>query len=98
MSDRIDMLGPLLDALAEELAPRVAAALNGRGPSAPEEPEPWRLFDLKEAAARLGRSERWVRQRKAQIGYVRLDGGALAFDLEDLRGFARARRVGTTPR
>lgn len=96
MSDRLDVLGPVLEALADELAPRVAAALNGQGPTAPEEPEPWRLLDLKEAAARLGRSERWVRERvkRGELVHVRLDGGALAFDVADVREFARARRVG----
>lgn len=85
----------VLEAIAEQLAPRIVAQLDGRLPAtAAEYGEPWRLLTLKEAAARLGRSERWVRERKEQIGYVRLDGGALAFDVEDLQAFARERRVG----
>jgi hypothetical protein len=90
----LSSFGPLFDALAVELAPRLAAALNGRSDETEPAPEPWRLIPLEEAARRLTRSTRWVRQRKEQIGYVKLDGGALAFDPSDLEAFARARRVG----
>ena len=84
----------LVAALAAELAPRLAAELAGQVPSAPA-PEPWHLLDVEEAAARLGRSTRWVRYR-AKLGdlpHVRLDGGALAFELDDLRDFACERRI-----
>jgi hypothetical protein len=81
-------------ALAEELAPRLAAELAGQVPSEPTA-EPWHLLDVEEAAARLGRSTRWIRDR-AKVGdlpHIRLDGGALAFELDDLRSFTRERRI-----
>jgi hypothetical protein len=83
----------LFSQLAGELAPRVAAALSTN--AAREERDEWRLLDLEDAAARLGRSTRWVRERvrRGDLPFVRLDGGALAFELDDLRAFARARRV-----
>ena len=48
-----------------------------------------------ETLRRLGRSERWIRERvkRLELPCIRLDGGALAFDVDDLRAFARARRV-----
>jgi hypothetical protein len=63
----------LLDVLADRLAERLAAT------AVPAEPEPWRLLTVREAAARLGRSERWVRERvkAGDLATVRLDGGAL---------------------
>jgi hypothetical protein len=85
-------LEQLAAAFADELAPRIAAQLAA--PEAQPEVEPWRLLTLAEAAERLGRSERWVRQHKDAIGHVRLDGGALAFRLEDLQAFAAERVVG----
>jgi hypothetical protein len=100
----VTMLAPhlteqLVAALAEELAPRLALELAAQLP-APPAAEPWHLLDLEEAAARLGRSSRWVRE-KAKTGvlpHVRLDGGALAFELDDLREFARDRRIPLAPR
>jgi hypothetical protein len=84
----------LPDDVVEAIAAAIAHELAGCLPPESETAEPWRLFSLEDAAARLGRSTRWVRERKEQIGYVRLDGGALAFELEDLQAFARLRRVG----
>jgi hypothetical protein len=83
-------------ALVDELAPRLAAEIVGRRASGEDVTlaDAWRLLTLDETADRLGRSPRWVRQRKEQIGYVRLDGGALAFRLEDLQAFAAERIVG----
>src|SRR4051794_3432060 len=65
------LLDELVRALAEELAPRVAAAI-----AAPASAEPWRLLDLVEAAAALGRSERWVRERvkTGALPVIHLDG------------------------
>jgi excisionase family DNA binding protein len=85
------LLVELVQLLAAELAPLVADLR----PAASPEPDPWRLLDVDEAAARLGRSTRWVRDRvkAGELPYVRLDGGAFAFELEDLRAFAKARRV-----
>ena len=53
------------------------------------------LLNLEEAAARLGRSTRWVRQRakEGELAHVRLDGGALAFRIEDLQAFAEERLI-----
>jgi hypothetical protein len=84
----------LVAALAEELAPRLAAELAGQLPSSPVA-EPWHLLDLQQAAERLGRSPRWVRERAktGALPHVRLDGGRLAFELDDLREFARERRI-----
>jgi hypothetical protein len=86
------ILGQLVDVLAEEIAPRVAELVAEHLTPA-QAAEPWRLLTVEEAAQRLGRSTRWVRDHKDAIGWVRLDGGAFAFDVEDLRRFARARRV-----
>jgi excisionase family DNA binding protein len=84
----------LVAALAEELAPLIAAELAAQVPQ-PATAEPWHLLDLEEAAQRLGRSKRWVRERAktGDLPHVRLDGGALAFELDDLREFARERRI-----
>jgi hypothetical protein len=87
-----ELIEQLAAAFADELAPRITAQVAA--PEAQAEVEPWRLLTLAEAAGRLGRSERWLRERKEQIGYVRLDGGALAFRLEELQAFAAERVVG----
>lgn len=85
----------LLDLLVEDVAARIAADVTNR--LAPEMPEsrPWHLLDVEETADRLGRSTRWVRERAKQgeLPFVRLDGGALAFELEDIQTFALARRI-----
>lgn len=86
------ILGQFVDVLAEEIAPRVAKLVAEQGTPA-QAAEPWRLLSVEEAAQRLGRSTRWVRDHKDLIGWVRLDGGAFAFDVEDLRRFTRERRV-----
>jgi predicted DNA-binding transcriptional regulator AlpA len=82
----------VIDDLAERVAARVLERL---GTPAGEQPEPWCLLNLEQAAQRLGRSPRWIRERVkcGELPQVRLDGGALAFDLDDLRAFARSRRV-----
>lgn len=90
------LVSELVEQLAEALAPRVAAALIARAEAAGASAgSGWRLLDVEEAAARLGRSTRWVRERakRGELPRVQLDGGALAFRLEDLEEFARARRV-----
>ena len=66
-----DALAALVDLLAEQLAPRVAAELVDRALSERAvngEPEPWRLLTLKDAAERLGRSERWACTCPARVG------------------------------
>src|SRR5262245_6578210 len=84
----------VLDLAAEALADRVAARLGTH--QAEPAPEPWRLLALPEVAERLGRSERWVRDRVrvGDLARVRLDDGAFAFLLDDVIAFAEARRVG----
>ena len=93
----------LLDEFADCVADRLRDAPTLSSPA--PEPEQCGLLDLEAAAAWFGRSTRWVRQRSrgytaadgskipATLPYVRLDGGALAFLLEDLQAFAAARRV-----
>jgi hypothetical protein len=95
----VTMLAPhlteqLVAALAEELVPRLALELAAQLPPPPAA-EPWHLLDLEQAAERLGRSTRWVRERakRGDLPFVRLDGGRLAFELDDLREFARDRRI-----
>lgn len=87
-----ELLEQLVRGLAEELAPRVAAELAASSGGE----EPWRLWTLEDVCARLGRSERTVRAwvKRGQLPHVRLDGGALAFEPDDVRAFAQARRVG----
>ena len=95
MSDRalelsLGVGSDLVDAIAEAVAARLASQMQQV-----EAGEPWRLWDLAETAGRLGRSERWVRERanRGDLPRIKLDGGALAFDPEDVRAFAWARRV-----
>jgi Helix-turn-helix domain len=86
------------DRLLEEIVDRVVGRLEpllAVGPA-----EPWRLLDVGEAAALLGRSRSWVQKAVRPVDrggrglpHVRLDGGGLMFDPEDLRAFALARRV-----
>jgi len=83
-----------VELLLDELADRVAERLRPFMAPAPAL-EAWRLLDVEQAAERLGRSTRWVRERakRGELPFVRLDGGALAFEEDDLRAFAMARRV-----
>jgi Helix-turn-helix domain len=86
-----ELLLNLPDELLDEIAERMAAVL----PQNDAREESWRLLGLDEAATRLGRSTRWVRDRvkAGDLPYIRLDGGALAFELADLQAFVWARRV-----
>lgn len=92
-----DLGAGFLDSFADELAERIAAKLEPRteaaaGNGAGE----WQLLTLPDVAGRLGRSERWVRDRvkSGDLARVRLDAGPFAFLLEDVIAFAEARRVG----
>jgi hypothetical protein len=80
--------------LVEEIAAAVVERLGAVEPGQAAAPA-WRLLTVGDVADRLGRSTRWVRERvkRGQLTRVRLDGGALAFLLEDVEAFARARRV-----
>lgn len=88
-----ELLEGLVDQVAGQVAERVREELEARGPVV--EAEPWRLLGVDEVAERLGRSRRWVHQaiRERGLPYVRLDGGALGFELEQVRDWARARQV-----
>ena len=93
MSVPAELLDRLVVELADVLAPRVAAELAAQ--LSPSGGEPWRLVGVEEVAAALGRSRRWVHGAVKERGlpFIRLDGGALAFDLEDVRAWALDRRV-----
>jgi hypothetical protein len=86
-----------LDVAVEEAVRSLRAllleAVSAVRPAGPGD-EPWRLLSLPEAAGRLGRSERWLRERvrRGDIAVVRLD-GKLAFELADLTAFANAHRL-----
>jgi excisionase family DNA binding protein len=84
-----------VNVVVEQLASCIAAQVVSQLPEARSETEPWHLLDVNEAATRLGRSTRWVRERakRGELPFVRLDGGALSFELEDVQAFARARRI-----
>ncbi len=88
----------LLETFVDELADALAARLEGafRAHAHENLAEPWRLLTLAETAERLSRSEKTVRRwvREGRLPRVHLDGGAWAFDPDDLRDFTRARRVG----
>jgi hypothetical protein len=79
-----------LQALVRAVAGDLGAAGSGG--------EPWRLLSLAEAAERLGRSERWLRERvrRRELPVVRFD-GKLAFQLDDLIAFAQAHRTAEEP-
>jgi predicted DNA-binding transcriptional regulator AlpA len=84
----------ILEVFADALAPRIATALAATIPAS-DPAEPWRLMGVEEVAAVVGRSRRWVHSAVKERGFpfIRLDGGALAFDLEDVRAWAHERRV-----
>jgi hypothetical protein len=79
------------DAIAQRVASRLAEELP---PSPAVEPE-WRLVDETTAAALLGRSPRWLRERRraGALPWIKLDGRGAMYDVDDLRAFAAARRV-----
>jgi hypothetical protein len=78
--------------LVEAIAGVIAAEVR---PSIAAREDRWQLWNIEETGARLGRSERWIRERvrRGDLPHVKLDGGALAFDPEDVRRFAASRRV-----
>lgn len=51
----------------------------------------WHLLDGEEVGERLGRSGRWIRERakRGDLPFVKLGGGALAFDLADVQAAPR---------
>ena len=88
-------LSMFVDEVAERVAVRLAADLEASSSAG----EPWRLLTVAETGDRLGRSTRWVRERakRGDLPFVKLDGGALAFDLEDVQNFVRERRIACSP-
>jgi excisionase family DNA binding protein len=89
------MLDWLIDLVLERFVPPIAAELATALPKLEPINEPWRLLTVDDVATRLGRSTRWVRERvkQGELPFVRLDAGALAFELEDVQAFARSRRI-----
>jgi helix-turn-helix protein len=97
-----DLLRQLVDSLVDEVAEKVARRLAGLAHARADgaaDGDGWHLLDVDEVATRLGRSPRWVRDRarRGDLPHVRLDGGALAFLLADVVGFAEARRIACSP-
>jgi len=88
-----ELVDELVAQFADGIAERVVAGLADRV-TAPAT-APWRLVGVDDVAAALGRSRRWVHGAVKERGlpFIRLDGGALAFALEDVRAWARERRV-----
>src|SRR5207302_4237701 len=80
--------------VADAVAMNVASILTAMM-SEQSQPGPWRLVGVDAVADVLGRSRRWVHRAVKERGllFIRLDGGALAFDLDDVREWARERRV-----
>ena len=87
----------LPDELIDEIATAVAARLatDGVVPPARAREDRWRLLSVDEVAEIFGRSPRWVHDAvvKRQLPFVRIDGGGRMFDLDDVRAWARGRRV-----
>jgi len=85
----LELPGEVVEAIAASVASKLAAV------SSPDVRNDWHLLDVEEVANRLGRSTRWVRERvkRGDLPFVRLDGGALAFELSDVRNFATQRRI-----
>src|SRR5262249_49006331 len=94
-SDALATLVQFLELTAQALGPLIGEQVSSTVLRGLPKDEPWRLLDLEEVAGRLGRSTRWVRERakRGELPFVRLDGGALAFELEDVRTFVDSRRI-----
>jgi excisionase family DNA binding protein len=82
----------LIETVAAEIASKVQEQVRA---STPVHGEPWRLLDVDEVATMLGRSRRTIHSfvRDRGLPTIRLDGGALAFDPDDVKQWAKARRV-----
>jgi predicted DNA-binding transcriptional regulator AlpA len=85
----------LLDLIVDAVAERVAERLRPMLIAPTIEQEPWHLVGVDDVARALGRSRRWVHGAVKERGlpFIRLDGGALAFDLQDVQAWAESRRV-----
>jgi predicted DNA-binding transcriptional regulator AlpA len=84
-------LEPLLDQLAELVAVKVAARLNGK-----PQPEADRLLDVHDAADLLGVKPRWLYRRAKSLPFAkRLSPGVLRFSEAGLRAYMAAGRRGS---
>jgi hypothetical protein len=102
MTNRSEEMRPTtVDDAVEETARALQAlvrAVTREHGSAGAAGESWRLLSLAEAAERLGRSERWIRERvrRGELAVIRLD-AKLAFKVDDLITFANDHRSATGP-
>jgi excisionase family DNA binding protein len=82
----------LLEQLAELVAEKVAARLNGNG-SGPSESDRW--LTVSEAAALLGVTPRWVYRRTRELPFIRRPSpGVVRCDEAALRKYMAANRRG----
>jgi predicted DNA-binding transcriptional regulator AlpA len=86
---KLEFPDDVIEAIATSVAAKVAAT------TPPQTQDAWQLLNVEDVAGRLGRSTRWVRERvkRGDLPYVRLDGGAFAFELSDVQDFAIERRI-----
>ncbi len=83
-------LDPILEQLAELVAAKVAARLNGTA-----QPEADRLLDVHEAATLLGVTPRWLYRRAKSLPFSkRLSRGVLRFSEAGIRAYMTAGRRG----
>jgi hypothetical protein len=95
VSERLELAITVPEGVIEAISVAIRDEVLGLLSRTQGPPEEWRLWNLSETARRLGRSERWVRDRvkEGKLSRIRLDGGALAFDPADVHAFARERRI-----
>ena len=86
-------LHEVLGQLADLVADRVAARLNGHG--APAVPGPDRLLEVDEAAAVLGVKPRWLYRHAARLPFTRrLSPRVVRFSEAGIRAYLTASRRG----
>ena len=85
-----------LDLDVEQVARRAADLVLEQLASSEPADDGLRLLSAGEVGALMGRSERWVRERKRRgdLPHVRLDGGAPMYRRCDIEAFIQARRIG----
>jgi predicted DNA-binding transcriptional regulator AlpA len=89
-------IADLLDVLVERISDAVAEkVIAGVIAAMPPPATPWKLLDVHEVAALLGRSRRTVSDYVKYRGLptVRLDDGSLRFDPRDVQDWCRSRRI-----
>jgi excisionase family DNA binding protein len=96
MNDAIleEFMTGIADAVAERVLKRLCDDGLARAPAGP-----WRLITVDEATAILRRSRRWIHDATKNRGlpYVKLDGGKVMFDPEQVRDWALSRTVPAQP-